>query len=300
MKQKTAIAARGKWRGILQQMGIEGKFLTGKHCPCPLCGGVDRFRFDNKDGSGSFICSQCGAGNGFDLLVKFTGQAFRDVAQRVDQIVGNVEAEPEPVKLDDEARVAMLNRVWKASKPITPTDMAGRYLAGRGIELAQFPKDLRYHPDCRAPNGNCYPTMLAMVRDGEGNPVTIHRTFLSERGKADMTEPRALMPGQLREGSCIRLSPVVEHIGIAEGIETAFRASQRFGLPVWSTINATLMAKWVVPVGVERITIFGDNDAKFGGAAAAYALAHRLAVKGFIVDVLIPDERGRDWADEAA
>ena len=30
------------------------------HTPCPVCGGKDRFRFDNLNGTGSFICSQGG------------------------------------------------------------------------------------------------------------------------------------------------------------------------------------------------------------------------------------------------
>lgn len=41
--------------------------LSGKHGPCPWCKGRDRFRVDDKDMSGSFICNQCGEGTRFEF-----------------------------------------------------------------------------------------------------------------------------------------------------------------------------------------------------------------------------------------
>ena len=35
----------GKWPSTLLELGIPEEFLTGKHGPCPMCGGKDRFRF---------------------------------------------------------------------------------------------------------------------------------------------------------------------------------------------------------------------------------------------------------------
>ena len=43
--------ATGRWPNILAHFGVAEKFLTGKHGPCPICGGKDRFRFDNKEGA---------------------------------------------------------------------------------------------------------------------------------------------------------------------------------------------------------------------------------------------------------
>lgn len=43
-------AAAGRWRAILLSLGVNERALSGKHGPCPLCGGRDRFRFDDKDG----------------------------------------------------------------------------------------------------------------------------------------------------------------------------------------------------------------------------------------------------------
>lgn len=78
-------AARGRWRWILEALGVRPFFLSGRHTACPFCGGKDRFRFDDKD-RGAFICNQCGAGDGFDIVARqcFGGSksaALKAVAQ---------------------------------------------------------------------------------------------------------------------------------------------------------------------------------------------------------------------------
>jgi putative DNA primase/helicase len=50
----TVDRARGRWREILPQLGIDPRFLSNKQGPCPMCGGKTRFRFDDRDGSGSY------------------------------------------------------------------------------------------------------------------------------------------------------------------------------------------------------------------------------------------------------
>jgi hypothetical protein len=64
--------ARNRWSEILAYAGVDAKALRDVHGPCPGCKGKDRFRFDNKDGDGTFICSQGNgdtlSGDGFELL----------------------------------------------------------------------------------------------------------------------------------------------------------------------------------------------------------------------------------------
>ncbi|MEO0413870.1 MAG: primase-helicase zinc-binding domain-containing protein [Verrucomicrobiota bacterium] len=89
-------AARGGWVGILGGLGVDSGLLKDRHGPCPGCGGKDRFRFDDKDGSGSWICSQGGGGeaygDGFDLLEHVhgweKGRCLRAVAEAVGVKVG--------------------------------------------------------------------------------------------------------------------------------------------------------------------------------------------------------------------
>lgn len=61
---------RGRWRWILAVLSITVPDGPMKHGPCPACGGEDRFRFDDKDGRGTWFCNQCvpQAGDGFSLV----------------------------------------------------------------------------------------------------------------------------------------------------------------------------------------------------------------------------------------
>src|SRR5262252_2320150 len=113
MMSGTIERARHRWREILPQLGIETRFLTNKHGPCPLCDGKDRFRFDDKHGSGSYYCHQCGPGPGVILLCKRHGWNFKTACDEIDKIIGTespplISAPPESKnsKNDDSKRRA--------------------------------------------------------------------------------------------------------------------------------------------------------------------------------------------------
>lgn len=299
--ERTQNAAKGKWRGILLALGLPEAALRDKHGPCPICGGEDRFRWDNKDGKGTYICNQCGAGDGMKLAIGFTGQAFPTVAARIDELLGNVKPDTEAPRreMTDEDRRQALISVWKSTKPISQGDLAHKYLSARRVDELIYPKALRFGV-INDGEGGVRPCMTALVSDYSGNAVSLHRTFLRPDGlaKAAMKAPRKLMPGPIPDGAAVRLSDYTTGaIGIAEGIETAMSASALYSLPVWAAINSTMLGKWVPPEGAEEVAIFGDNDPKFGGQAAAFTLAHRLALKGLAVTVHIPPMPGEDFND---
>lgn len=310
LSEKTAVAAKGKWRGILMALGLPESCLKDRHGPCPLCGGVDRFRWDNKEGKGTYICGQCGAGDGFKLAREFTGRTFVEVASEIDRIVGNIKFEaPRPATSPEDARRFMIE-VYKQTVPVVAGDLVHKYLASRGVEELIYPPSMRFGAALRDGEGGVRPCMVAMVGihgdlDDRGRQkfVSMHRTFLRSDGsaKADMAGPRKMMPGELPEGACVMLSEWTGSgpIGIAEGIETAMSASALFGIPVWAGISTSIMVKWHPPPGADEVVIFGDNDPKYGGQGAAYTLAHRLAVKNkdMPVTVKIPDVPGSDWND---
>lgn len=302
--QKTAQAAKGMWKGILTALELPDSFLTGKHGPCPLCGGTDRFRWDNQDGRGTYICNQCGAGDGMKLACEFTGKPFAEVAPKIDSILSNVKPDtPSRYVSRQGDRRGALRALYLQSQPVEPGDLVDRYLAKRNLDEIGYPKALRYVENLRDGEGGTHPCMLAMVgRYSQPKFDTIHRTFLKRdgSGKAEIPSPRKLMPGPVPDGASVMLSDWTESgpLGIAEGIETAMAASAIFDMPVWAAISSTMMTKWLPPPGCEEIVIFGDNDHKFGGQAAAYQLAQRLKVKNFPVSkVQIPDTPGDDWAD---
>jgi hypothetical protein len=79
---------------IMAALGIE--VGTGKHRRCPICGGKDRFRFDNKEGRGTWFCNQCDpqSGDGFSLVQNFFQCDFIRAAERVSDVLGHVAASP--------------------------------------------------------------------------------------------------------------------------------------------------------------------------------------------------------------
>lgn len=84
--KEIVIQATGRWSDLFDMLAIEvGK---GQHCACPVCGGKDRFRFDNKEGRGTYICNQCGAGDGLDLVQKFFSCTVREAADKLADCFG--------------------------------------------------------------------------------------------------------------------------------------------------------------------------------------------------------------------
>src|SRR3546814_8888927 len=112
-----------------------------------MCGGADRYRWDNKEGSGSFICSQCGAGNGMDLAMKFTGRSFGEVAAEIDEILGNTKIEPDRQRPDmtEAQRQAALRELAQQTVKIGRGDLVDKYLTARGVGQTASPKIGRAH-----------------------------------------------------------------------------------------------------------------------------------------------------------
>ncbi|MCA1298021.1 toprim domain-containing protein [Stappia indica] len=301
--QKTKDAAKGQWRGILMHLGVPGEALRDRHGPCPICGGKNRFRYDNRDGNGTFICNQCGAGDGLSLAMKFTGRPFIEVAPQIDRILGNERFERDAPKAEyrpDQIR-AWLREVAAQTVRVEPGDVVDRYLQARGIGEEHYPKALRTAKGLRDGKGGVRPAMVATVQGPDGANVTLHRTYLRPDGlaKAEMDSPRKMMPGDIPDGSAVRLCDDFAGgaLGIGEGIETCMSAAVLFEIPVWAALNTGLLKKWQPPEGCDEVVIFADNDANFAGHRAAYELANRLSAKGLSVTVKVPPLAGQDWND---
>lgn len=285
---KTTEAANGKWQRILPQFGIDAKYLTGKHSPCPCTGeGDDRFRFSDQGGSGAFFCA-CSEGEkgGFGLLECKTGRTFADLAHEVDGLIGNT-PEPSAPKLETYA-----DKLRRIAKPAPRS----AYLESRGLEMPPgllWAREVDYWND--GEKIGTFPAMLGPVmRNGVWQ--TFHATYLDKGKKADVPCPRKVLTGGAITGGAIELYPAAEIMGVSEGIETGVAAKMLFDCPVHAAISAGGMAKWDAPAIAKEVHIFADNDANFAGHRAAWTLANRLALKGITAIVHMPAEVG-DWND---
>ncbi len=295
--------ANGKWPGVLKQLGLDEKFLRNQHGPCPICGGKDRWRFDDKQGSGSFYCSSCGAGDGVMLVMLFKNLDFKNAAMQIEAAAGFVKSSTYEAKATDEQKRKALNAAWAGAKRVEHGDPVCGYLEGRGIRLTYISPAIRFHPSLKyyregeAQVEGAFEAMLAIVTAPDGAGATIHRTYIKDGQKAPVASPKKLMQGMPIKGAAIRLFPLSEVLGVAEGIETALASAQLFNVPTWACVSAGGMESFVPPAEVKKLVIFADNDASFTGQAAAYKLANRLTIAGLVVEVRIPGEVGKDWAD---
>ncbi len=211
--------------------------------------------------------------------------------QQVETVIGKAKLEASRHPVSSEEQRAAMKRKWLACKPIQKGDPVDLYLRNRGIILASSPS-LRFDPNAIA--------MVALMQAPNDVATMVHSTFLTEDGrKANVTPVRKMMHGGIAPGAAVRLSICGDEIGIAEGIETALSATAMAGIPCWAALNEGLMQKWIVPSGVKRVIIFGDNDRNYVGQSAAYILARKISLLPSppVVDVKIPDFVGNDWND---
>lgn len=289
--------ATHKWVGIAAALGIE--VGDGRHIACPICG-KKNFRFDDKDGRGTWICT-CGAGDGWKLLQEVLGCDFKGALEQVGPIIGSVI--PSKVCQEKPAGPALLRRLFVESTLATADCLVGKYLSGRGLKT--IPPRLRLHPGCwESETKASHPTMLAVVTLPDGTASTMHRTYLTHDGEKlkGVESPKKMLPGVKKStGGAIRLfEPAHGVVGVAEGIETAIACYEFHGIPTWATVSAAMMSSFEPPAGINKVYIFGDNDSRksYAGQAAAYGLAKRLIeAKKMSAKVVIPDGPG-DWLDD--
>jgi hypothetical protein len=294
-------------------------------------GGKDGYRvFKDVDVTGGSVCNTCGVfADGFATLMWANGWDFSTALKAVFEYL-NAGANsarpvqyrttrPDPVKGEDDERLRQsLNQVWNESVPILDRDAepARLYLARRGISIPP-PDAIRFHPSLAYYDGEkmvgTFSAIIAMVSGTQGNPVTIHRTYLTQDGKkAPVESPKKLMsyPKDRKIiGGAIRLVDPGPVLAVAEGLETALAVMEGTGLPVWCAVNALLLENFVPPSQVERVLIFADKDRsteqhpRGHGQEAAKHLVQRLWKMGIKASAIVPagdiplGQKSLDWLD---
>ncbi len=132
---ETVKQACGHWSRILPALGV--KVIKNRHQACPVCGGSDRFRFDDKEGRGTWFCNQCGAGDGLKLVEKVFGVSASEAAGKVNAVTGNlppvapevIAAAEAETEADRKAAAALAVRLMEKTRPAS----GNAYLTHKGF-----------------------------------------------------------------------------------------------------------------------------------------------------------------------
>lgn len=305
--REVTTAAAGNWPYVLAGLSIDVPDSSRRHAPCPACGGTDRFRFDDN-GRGSFICNQCGAGDGLDLIKRVNNCDTTEAAHLAADVLGidYRAAETDPTAAsqrreqmeserqqreqerqkqaaeDAEQRRATFASLY-AEKRQSVTQGESEYLMAKGLDGFTFPL---------LPDGS---VLLELV--DESGAVAAAQTITPQGEKR-------LLTGSAKRGAyhAVNAPESPQSVLIAEGLATALSVHQM--RPDALTV-AAIDAGNLLPVAEvmrrkhpdAQIIVAADNDhhddqTNTGKTAAEKAA---LSVAGWVS--LPPTDYKADWND---
>ncbi len=261
-----ANAARGQWGRIFPALSITVP-AKGKHGVCPVCGGKDRFRVDDKEGRGTWFCNQCDpqAGDGIALVSNVTGKSPKEAAELVAQVLGlSTGLDMETIKTNED-------RAKQQAEHERQNEQARHRIAA---ELAQdiliHCKPAKGHPylvgkglsECEAlilqsPVADKAQGLLVVPLYNAAGELTTCQT-MDDRGN------KYLLAGGRKAGSfyCIAGSEV---LAICEGYATGLSVHLATGLTVYCAIDAGNLRTVSETVRAQyphaEIILAADNDA---------------------------------------
>lgn len=157
---------------------------------------------------------------------------------------------------------------------------------------------LRYRGDAHHQEGGRHPAVVAEVLDAAGQPIAVHRTYLTRDGRKANLDPSKMTLGPMW-GGAVRLTPdgaVPLALVVGEGIETSASAGLLLGLPAWAALSAgNLGGGLALPNDVRAVTIAADADPV--GMGQADRAARRWRAEGRTVRVVAPQGAGQDFND---
>jgi putative DNA primase/helicase len=310
---ELANRCRDRWPSILPALGIilPKKMLLKPHRngPCPVCAGVDRFQFTDKDGSGRWYCRGCGeGGDGIRLVERVLGLGFHEAACRIEEVLGIRPREtgapiiiaPLPEKIvdiniDTDAPL----QPWRKAGPLTRSTAGSGYFESRGLALTDAEMAaLRFRERAwHWPSQSWLPCVVALVAMHDGTGLCGHQTFVRPNGtgKAEVERPRLFPKGArpIHGGVWFgRANPKLEFL-IAEGIETVLSALRLCAASSGcAAVSALGLSKLILPPEARRVRIFADRDADGKGLRAAREAQQRWQGEGRQVRVSQPNQLG--------
>lgn len=274
--------AAGSWESLLPQCGVTVP-PKGRHGPCAICGGSDRFHYIDDHGGGEWHCRQCDEpnhGDGLDLIARSQGITITAAAQKVSSVLGVDARTPEPKPAREKPQTDIAGKVAALTAKASPGQSA--YLTSKGLQCP-FPM---------LSDGS----LLLVLKNGAG--ATTGAQVIKPDGS------KRLVAGTVKKGSfcVVNSGETPETVIIAEGLATALSVQQ---FRPDATIIAAIDAGNLLPVAQvmrqrypdAQIIIAADNDIKPGEPNTGKSAAEKSAkaVSGWVA--LPQSEEKADWND---
>ncbi|HAU5703940.1 TPA: DUF927 domain-containing protein [Citrobacter freundii] len=274
--------AAGSWESLLPQCGVTVP-PKGRHGPCAICGGSDRFHYIDDHGGGEWHCRQCDEpnhGDGLDLIARSQGITITAAAQKVSSVLGVDARTPEPKPAREKPQTDIAGKVAALVAKASPGQSA--YLASKGLQCP-FPM---------LSDGS----LLLVLKNGAG--ATTGAQVIKPDGS------KRLVAGTVKKASfgVVNSVELTETVIIAEGLATALSVQQ---FRPDATIIAAIDAGNLLPVAQvmrqrypdAQIIIAADNDIKPGEPNTGKSAAEKAA-KAVSGRVALPQsEEKADWND---
>jgi len=297
-------AANGQWPELLATLGVVVP-PRKQHGPCPACGGRDRFRLDDKGGRGTFICNQCGAGDGLDLVARVTGKPTKEAAHLVAGALGlsHVAIQPderEQLRQRQQARTEAAQQQQRIQR-----QKAARRSADilRDCKPGQAP--YLVHKRLRWPSGLLNSTLIRVGEETFPHGSLVVPLF-NEEGELVNVQlirhdgVRHYLAGGQKAGACHRI-PGGPLVAICEGYATGLSIHLATGATVYCAMDAgNLLAVARSVRGMDdplqpcRVILCGDNDEGTAGNPGKCKAEQAAAEVG--ARVALPPVPG-DWND---
>ncbi|QXC32248.1 DUF927 domain-containing protein [Aeromonas sp. FDAARGOS 1407] len=298
----VAAAACGHWPELLAAVGIDIP-RRGKHGPCPACGGRDRFRLDDKGGRGTWICNQCGSGDGLDLVCRVLSTTPKAAAELLAPLVGLSAGGLDPAereriqrqqqaKADQDRKRSEQQRQKAARRAADIMADTGQgespYLErkGFGSHLSAVNRTL-----IREGGENFHAGSLVVALTDEGGALVNVQLIRADGSK------RYLAGGQ-KAGAYHRIEGGAL-VAVVEGYATGLSVHLAIGATVYCAMDAgnlhavAQIARRQHPEA--RILLCGDNDeGTQGNPGKAKSEQAAVAIGGLVA---LPPEFSGDWND---
>ena len=290
-----ATAARGRWPHILSALGIN--VPNGKrHGACPVCGGKDRFRLDDKEGCGTWFCNHCGNGDGLDLVRLATGHDVKAVSAMVAETLSLPEVSNQPIMparnkaVDGKAGQKRFTELSQQTQLGECSYLTARGLHGHTVSLLDKQFSM-------AGMSFGVGSILLPLTDIAGN--TTGGQLISPEGE------KCLLQGSQLSGAFIQVSALPaeppEQVIITEGFATGITVSMLAEGLILAAVAATNLVKVAEQIRLRwpeaRIILAGDNDLLDGKDNTGRIQAEKAAkaVDGWVT--LPPTRHKADWDD---